>query len=74
MEIFSSTVLGNLLEIDENQPNICNTNFFLKKLGFVLLRLASKSWSLPLVCFKGAVSRQSSSFCLILPTTLPQSL
>ena len=51
MEIFSSTVLGNLLEIDENQPNICNKNIFLKKLGFVLLRLASKSWSLPLVCF-----------------------
>lgn len=51
MEIISSTVLGYLLEIDENQPNICNTNIFLKKLGFVLLRLASKSWSLPLVCF-----------------------
>ena len=52
MEIISSTVLGYLLEIDENQPNICNTTiFFLKKLGFVLLRLASKSWSLPLLCF-----------------------
>ena len=31
MEIISSTVLGYLLEIDENEPNICNTNIFLKK-------------------------------------------
>ena len=36
MKIFSSTVLGNLLEIDENQPNICNTNVLKKKVRVCL--------------------------------------
>ena len=40
-----------------------------------VLAYASGKQSLsPRLIFKGAVSRQSSSFCLILPITGPQSL
>ena len=35
MKLFSSIVLGNLLEIDENEPNICNTNIFLVRVCYL---------------------------------------
>ena len=48
---------------------------FLSSLGFVAAQYAPSGVSLhENAKFKGAVSRQSSSFCFILPITRPQSL